>query len=118
MDVRGATPTKLGVLWKGAAQVEEAVSPWIFKLRNIATGEVREAHVSRIRFYADDFMVSEEVLAHVVHHDQGNVVEELQQCRFNQDAKTYEILVNGAVSAKCKSPGSLRKTYGKMCLAW
>jgi hypothetical protein len=31
MDVRGASPTKLSVLWKGPAQVEEAVSPWIFK---------------------------------------------------------------------------------------
>jgi hypothetical protein len=28
MDVRRATPTKLSVLWKGPAQVEEAVSPF------------------------------------------------------------------------------------------
>jgi hypothetical protein len=81
------------------------------------TGEVREAHASRIRFYADkDFMVSEEELAHVSHHDQEHVVEESQRCRFNQEQKLMKFGEVALSQRAGKVLGACRKPMGRC--AW
>ena len=94
MDVWNATPAKLSVRWKGPAQVIKATSPWVFEIQNLITGVVKEAHASRLKFYADqDLNVDHELLAHVAHNDQGHVVESFGDCRWNPQTKAYEVQV-------------------------
>jgi len=94
MDVWNATPAKLSVRWKGPAQVTKATSPWVFEIQNLITGVIKEAHASRLKFYADqDLNVDQELLAHVAHNDQGHVVDSFGACRWNPQTQSYEVQV-------------------------
>ncbi len=87
-------PNKLQMRWKGPAQVIKATNPWIFEIQNLITGVVKEAHASHLKFYADkDLDVNQDLLAHVAHHDQGHVVEDFRQCRWNPANKLYEVQI-------------------------
>nr|CCA27770.1 AlNc14C671G12385 [Albugo laibachii Nc14] len=67
---------KLKVTWCGPAEVSGTTSKWIFTIRNLATGDEREAHSSRLRFYADQSLqVTEELLSHIAHNAEGHVVD-------------------------------------------
>ncbi|KAH9100833.1 hypothetical protein Ae201684P_007025 [Aphanomyces euteiches] len=95
MDVWGVSPSKLSVTWRGPAQVVKATSGWIFEIQNLITGIVREAHASRLKFYADESLnVDEELLSHVAHNADGHVVDHLVDCRFNPKTAAFEVLVS------------------------
>jgi hypothetical protein len=48
------------VRWEGPAQVVDTVSNWIFKIKNLVTGDVSEMHANRLKLYADaDLRVDE-----------------------------------------------------------
>ncbi|KAH9115474.1 hypothetical protein LEN26_012978 [Aphanomyces euteiches] len=95
MDVWGVSPSKLNVTWRGPAQVVKATSGWIFEIQNLITGIVREAHASRLKFYADESLnVDEELLSHVAHNADGHVVDHLVDCRFNPKTAAFEVLVS------------------------
>ncbi|GMF45863.1 unnamed protein product [Phytophthora fragariaefolia] len=91
-DVWQHTRSKLRVKWCGPAQVTATVSNWIFEIENLITGQRREAHASRLKFYADASMdVSEHLLRHVAHNSEGHVVAELLNARYNPTLKQHEI---------------------------
>jgi hypothetical protein len=72
MDVWTGTPAKLRMRWKGPVMVVKANSPWVFEIQNLITRLVKEAHSSRLKFYADkDLEVSADLLAHVAHNARG-----------------------------------------------
>ncbi|KAF4149570.1 hypothetical protein GN958_ATG01240 [Phytophthora infestans] len=67
-DVWAHARDKLRVKWCGPAQVTGTVSNWIFRITNLVTGDEREAHASRLKFYSDDSLeLSEDLLLHVAH---------------------------------------------------
>ncbi|GMF60896.1 unnamed protein product [Phytophthora fragariaefolia] len=86
--------SKLRVKWCGPARVVDTSSNWVFTIENLLTGESREEHASRLKFYADsDLGVTEDLLAHVAHNSEGHVVEELREARYDKTAKTHQLLV-------------------------
>ena len=56
MNVWANKRDKLSVTWCGPAVVSGIMSDWIFKVRNLVTGEEREAHASRLRFFTVDLL--------------------------------------------------------------
>ncbi|OWZ04248.1 Chromodomain protein [Phytophthora megakarya] len=94
-DVWAHTRAKLSVKWCGPAQVTSAVSAWIFIVKNLITGDEREVHASRLKFYSDQTLdVTEELLAHIAHNSEGHVVARLLDSRYNEAEKQFELLVN------------------------
>jgi len=93
-DVWQHRRSKLSVKWCGPAQVKATVSNWIFEIENLITGQRREAHASRLKFYADvSLHVSEDLLRHVAHNSEGHVVAELLNARYTPTLKQHEIEV-------------------------
>ncbi|KAF4131921.1 Chromo (CHRromatin Organization MOdifier) domain [Phytophthora infestans] len=93
-DVWAHRRSKLRVKWCGPARVVDTSSNWIFVVENLLTGERREAHASRLKFFADaELGITEDLLAQVAHNSEGHVVEELKEARYNSTAKTHELLV-------------------------
>ena len=92
MDVWGRAPTKLQGRWKGPAQVLKATSAWIYEIQNLVTCVVKEVHEGRLKFYADrQLEVTEVLMAHVAHHDQGHVIDQFIKARYNEAKKTHEV---------------------------
>ena len=93
-DVWSTTRSKLKVRWSGPAQVTATVSNWIFEIRNLITGDTREVHASRLKFYCDSSLnITEELLKHIAHNSEGHVVEKLLDVRYHKQERRYEILV-------------------------
>ncbi|ETV90041.1 hypothetical protein H310_15126 [Aphanomyces invadans] len=94
MDVWSMTHSNLSVTWRGPAQVVRVISDWTYEIQNLIRGVAREAHSSRLNFYADDSLdVSEELLRHVARNADGHVVEDFLGCRYDRLA-AYEVLVS------------------------
>ncbi|POM74774.1 Hypothetical protein PHPALM_8212 [Phytophthora palmivora] len=86
---------KLRVKWCGPAQVTAATSNWIVEIENLITGERREVHASRLKFYADSSLeVTEGLLRHVAHNREGHVVDSLLAARCNAQEKRHELKVH------------------------
>ncbi|KAF0713697.1 Aste57867_4246 [Aphanomyces stellatus] len=81
-------------IWMNGAFVKTA-SSWIFEIQNLVSGVVRDAHASRLKFYADESLdVDEELLRHVAHNADDYVVDQFLECRFNPKTTSYEVLVS------------------------
>ncbi|KAG2870789.1 hypothetical protein PC116_g7687 [Phytophthora cactorum] len=94
-DVWQHTRGKLRVKWCGPAQVVSTVSNWIFEIQNMVTGHRKEAHSSRLKFYADNSLdVNEDLLQHIAQNSEGHVVDFLLKARYNKTAKRHEIKVH------------------------
>ncbi|KAG3156609.1 hypothetical protein PI124_g10786 [Phytophthora idaei] len=94
-DVWAHTRAKLSVKWCDPAQVVEAVSSWIFKVKNLITGDDREVHASRLKFNSDSTLdVTEELLRHIAHNSEGHVVAKLLDSRYNAETKRFELLAS------------------------
>ncbi|OWY94850.1 hypothetical protein PHMEG_00035301, partial [Phytophthora megakarya] len=91
-DVWQHTRSKLRVKWCGPAQVTATVSNWLFEVKNLITGQRREAHASRLKFYADE-MRTYCYMLHTTNSD-GHVVDHLVKARYNPNAKRHEIQVH------------------------
>src|SRR5689334_12646022 len=78
-----STDSKISVRWLGPYRVLEEVSPWHYKLESLTTGDIIEAHSSRIKYYADATLsVSEELTSYVASHAAtGYRVNEILACR-------------------------------------
>ncbi|KAF4136160.1 hypothetical protein GN958_ATG14653 [Phytophthora infestans] len=94
-DVWQHTRSKLRVKWCGPAQVVGTVSNWVFEIQNLVTGQRKEAHASRLKFYADSSLnVNEDLLQHIAHNSEGHIVESLLKARYNKNEKCHEIKVH------------------------
>ncbi|KAG3114662.1 hypothetical protein PI124_g3774 [Phytophthora idaei] len=94
-DVWQHTRSKLRVKWCEPAQVAATVSNWIFEIQNLITGQRKEAHASRLKFYADASLnINEGLLLHVAHNSEGHVVDSLLKAQYNMNKKRHEIKVH------------------------
>jgi hypothetical protein len=72
--------------------VVKANGPWVFEILNLITGLLKEAHASRLKCWTDkDLDVTEDLLAHAVHNNQGYEVEVFGDARWDEVKKVYEI---------------------------
>eukprot|EP00644_Phytophthora_capsici_P010648 jgi/Phyca11/104288/e_gw1.9.845.1 len=93
-DVWNHRRSKLRVKWCGPARVVDTSSNWVFNIENLLSGEIREAHASRLKFYADSSLgVTADLLEHVAHNSEGHVVEELREARYEKATKIFQVLV-------------------------
>ncbi|EGZ17875.1 hypothetical protein PHYSODRAFT_498900 [Phytophthora sojae] len=94
-DVWQHTRSKLSVKWCGPARVLSTVSNWIFEIENPITGQKKEVHASRLKFYADASLnVTEDLLLHIAHNSEGHVVDALLEARYNRQEKRHELKVH------------------------
>ncbi|GMF13784.1 unnamed protein product [Phytophthora lilii] len=94
-DVWQHTRSKLRVNWCGPAQVVATTSNWIFEVRNLVTGQQKEVHTSRLKFYSDSSLdVSEDLLLHIAHNSEGHIVDSLLEARYNRTEKRHELKVH------------------------
>jgi Integrase core domain/Chromo (CHRromatin Organisation MOdifier) domain len=85
---------KLRSKWNGPAEVVSAESPWIYKIRHLITGDIREVHCTRLKFYADSSLnVTSEFIDQVAHNSEGHVVQAIKGHRYDKPTKQYEFLV-------------------------
>ena len=63
----GSTP-KLLMTWTGPWRVVSAEQPHVYGVQNIVSGDVRDVHVTRIRFYADSALAITAELKDVFQH--------------------------------------------------
>ncbi|KAE9020694.1 hypothetical protein PF010_g6585 [Phytophthora fragariae] len=85
---------KLLVTWVGPCVVTAAQAYNAFKVKHLVTGEELDVHASRLKFFVDkDLEVTEELLEHMA--AQGIIlrVRELIRNRWNDQSRSYEILV-------------------------
>ncbi|ETM02791.1 hypothetical protein L917_00835 [Phytophthora nicotianae] len=65
------------------------------EIQNLITGQRKEAHASRLKFYADSSLdVTEDLMLHVAQNSEGYVVDSLLKARYNQQEKRHEIKVS------------------------
>lgn len=82
VDVWQHTREKLRVKWCGPAQITSTVSNWIFEIQNLVTGTRKEAHASRLKFYANSSLeVNEDLRLHAAQNSEGHVVDSLLESR-------------------------------------
>jgi hypothetical protein len=82
--VKNKQKNKLQVRWNGPAEVVDAVSQWIFKIRDLVTGDIRECHASRMKFYSDSSLhVSEALKGHIAHNNEGHVIQDFKSIRYS-----------------------------------
>ncbi|GMF46184.1 unnamed protein product [Phytophthora lilii] len=59
-----------------------------FEVRNLVTGQQKEVHASRLKFYSDSSLdVSEDLLLHTAHNSEGYIVNSLLEARYNRTEK-------------------------------
>eukprot|EP00644_Phytophthora_capsici_P005002 jgi/Phyca11/96735/e_gw1.1.633.1 len=93
-DVWSHRRSKLRVKWCGPARVVDTSSNWVFTVENLLTGETKEAHATRLKFYADSSLgVTEDFLAHIAHNSEGHVVEEPLGARYDEAKAMHQLLV-------------------------
>ncbi|ETI45852.1 hypothetical protein F443_09675 [Phytophthora nicotianae P1569] len=93
-DVWSHRRSKLRVMWCGIARVVDTSSNWVFTSNNLLTGETKEAHATRLTFYADSSLrITEDLLAHVPHNSEGHVVEKLLEARYDATSAMRQLLV-------------------------
>ncbi|RQM21456.1 hypothetical protein B5M09_009761 [Aphanomyces astaci] len=67
---------------------------WLYDVKNLITGDEREAHASRLKFYADKSLhVSEDFKKHVTHNSEGYEVEAIVDTRYMAAKKADEVLI-------------------------
>nr|CCA26839.1 AlNc14C421G11524 [Albugo laibachii Nc14] len=85
---------KLKTRWNGPVEVLHAISAWIFEIRNLFTGETREAHASHLNFYADkELKVTKAFLDAVAHNSEGHVVRSIVHHQWDVTTKRLRLLV-------------------------
>ncbi len=92
--VADAGRSKLQVVWKGPMRVVRAKSPWVFDVEDLITKSVSEAHVSRLRFYADKMLdVTEDLLSQAAHSQEGHEVEKFLGVRHDAAKAQFEVQI-------------------------
>ncbi|ETV92295.1 hypothetical protein H310_13353 [Aphanomyces invadans] len=84
---------KLLVTWTGPYRVIECL-PYSCVIEHLITGTQREAHHSRLKFYAEShFMITEEILDHISEQGTTLAVGKIEDARCNPDSNQWELLI-------------------------
>ena len=86
---------KLAVQWRGPQRVVRACSDHVFEVQELVEPfAVAKHHAARLKFYADASRgVTEDLTAHALHAQGGNLVEDLLACRLGAESQQWEIQV-------------------------
>ncbi|KAF0702438.1 hypothetical protein AaE_015927 [Aphanomyces astaci] len=84
---------KLLVTWIGPFRVVKCL-PYSCVIEHLITGVQREAHHSRLKFYAEShFQVTEEIIDHVSEQGTTLVVDQIEDARRNPGSNQWELLI-------------------------
>ncbi len=91
---RGGRPTKLLTVWVGPMQIVDTVTDHVFVLRDLVSGDLIEAHTSRMDFYSDANMLVTGELKELV-SKQGKVydIDSIETLHWNDQKKRFELIV-------------------------
>ncbi|KAF0739335.1 hypothetical protein Ae201684_004904 [Aphanomyces euteiches] len=93
-DVWAHRREKLRTKWCGPAEITKVTSHWLYEIRNLVTGDVREVHASRLKVYADsELNITSGLLAHLAHNSEGYEVEKIVAARYNVELRSFEVLI-------------------------
>jgi transposase InsO family protein len=85
---------KLQVRWTGPFRIVDCLSDYVYLVEDLITGERKESHVQRLRFYADSSLnVTEELYAQIAHDNAGFEIEDFIDFRFDDTTQSWQILV-------------------------
>ena len=116
-EVRVESENKLRTTWNGPAQVVKALSDWVFIIKNLITGDEREVHASRFKFYFDkNLELTGELLNLVAHNSEGHVVEKINGHRYDKPNAMYELRVKWKGLQDAESTRNQQSNYMKMFL--
>ncbi|ETV77169.1 hypothetical protein H257_09055 [Aphanomyces astaci] len=88
---------KLLVTWIGHFRVLKCL-PYLCVIEHLITGVQREAHHSRLKFYAKShFHVTEEIIDHVSEQGTILVVDQIEDARRNPGSNQWELLIRWKV---------------------
>jgi len=74
---KGAT-NKLVAKWRGPMRVISTVNPWVFKIKDLITGEEWVVHAERLRYYSDAHLEVSQPLKEIIAHDgSGCLIESI-----------------------------------------
>ena len=86
---------KLCVRWSGPRRIRRVLTQKLFEVEDLRNGSVETIHATRIRFYHDSSLnVSEELIAHIAHNEQGYEVEDIKEIRYSRKEKNFEVRVH------------------------
>lgn len=92
---RRAEGNKLQSVWKGPFRVVGTKSKCVFRIQHLVTGKTMDAHVTRMKFYADDNLeLTEELVEHVSNQGFELLVEAINDYRYADQRKSWELLLS------------------------
>jgi Chromo (CHRromatin Organisation MOdifier) domain len=81
--------------WRGPKRIVGTLSPHVFDVQDLATGQVRPAHASRLHFFRDSSLdITADLLEQIAHNNSGYEVRALRDLRYDAEAKTFSVLVS------------------------
>jgi len=84
---------KLQLQWVGPFQVVKVLSPFVYRVRSIVNDEEQDVHACRIQLYANQsFEFTEEVVTQYLHDTRGLTLEQIHDCRWNEEVADFEFL--------------------------
>ena len=87
-------PPKLTIQWLGPRRIIEALSDWVYLVEDLRDRRRTIHHISRLKLFATaDLLVTQDLLDHVAYVEGGHIVEALIDCKYNRQAKEWNILV-------------------------
>ena len=93
LDVRRERD-KLQAKKVGPMLVVDAMTPWVYRLRNIATGDEVHAHAQRMERYADAQLgITEALKEHVTYHISNYEIERLLDVRKDRVTGQWQFQV-------------------------
>jgi transposase InsO family protein len=88
---------KLQVRWTGPFRITQILSDYVYVIEHLITGEKKEVHCTRLRFYSDKGLkVTEEIYSHINTQGMIYAVNCINGIRFNTSNKKWEVQTNWA----------------------
>jgi hypothetical protein len=77
---------KLRHLWIGPYRIRAVLSPWVYEIEHLVSGVIKRAHLSRLRFYADNaFEVTVSLKDHLVFNEGEFEVDHISHIWMDAD---------------------------------
>jgi transposase InsO family protein len=77
---------KLRHLWIGPYRIRAVLSPWVYEIEHLVSGVLKRAHLSRLRFYADEaFEVTVSLKDHLVFNEGEFEVDHISHIWMDAD---------------------------------
>eukprot|EP00300_Choanocystis_sp_HF-7_P042111 c8876_g2_i1.p1 GENE.c8876_g2_i1~~c8876_g2_i1.p1 ORF type:complete len:548 (-),score=66.37 c8876_g2_i1:54-1697(-) len=91
--VASVHPEKLRAFWRGPFQVAEQLNKWVYGVRSVVSGEVKNVHACRLRKFADSQLNLSAELKLAAEYDEEAVVEKVVDHRKAHEGLGYELRV-------------------------